>query len=227
MTRIIDRWLDAAYTRLTELVSWPEREELQKTMPMAFKSTFGNKVAVILDCFEIFLDRPSSMEPRSLTWSAYKHHNTVKYLIGIAPQGVITFISRGWCGRTSDKLLTESCGILKNLLPGDSVLADRGFTIGDAVGMCGAKLEIPAFTKGKAQLSAYSVEATRKLANVRIHVERVIGVLRNKYSLLKSTVPLDLLHVKEVHGKKVTTLDRIVFVSAALTNVCDSVVPFD
>lgn len=79
MTRIIDRWLDAAYTRLTELVSWPEREELQKTMPMAFKSTFGNKVAVILDCFEIFLDRPSSMEPRSLTWSAYKHHNTVKY----------------------------------------------------------------------------------------------------------------------------------------------------
>ncbi|XP_077551587.1 uncharacterized protein LOC144165367 [Haemaphysalis longicornis] len=172
VTRIIDRWLDAAFTRLTELVSWPEREELQKTMPMAFKSTFGNKVAVILDCFEIFLDRPSSMEPHSLTWSAY-NHNTVKYLIGIAPQGVITYISRGWCGRTSDKLLTESCGILKNLLPGDSVLADRGFTIGDAVGMCGAKLEIPAFTKGKAQLSAYSAEATQKLANVNIHVERV------------------------------------------------------
>ncbi|XP_077552871.1 uncharacterized protein LOC144167458 [Haemaphysalis longicornis] len=227
VTRIIYKWLDAAYTRLTELVSWPQREELQKTMPMAFQSTFGNKVAVILDCFEIFLDRPSSMEPRSLAWSAHKHHSTVKYLIGIAPQGVITYISRGWCGRTSDKLLTESCGILKNLLPGDSVLADRGFTIGDAVGMCGAKLEIPAFTKGKAQLPAYSVEATRKLANVRIHVERVIGVLRNKYSLLKSTVPLDLLHVKEVRGKKVTTLHIIVFVSAALTNVCDSVVPFD
>lgn len=196
-------------------------------MPMAFRESFGKKVAVIIDCFEIFTERPSSMEERSLTWSAYKHHNTAKFLIGVAPQGSITFISRGLGGRTSDKLLTESCGILDNLLPGDSVLADRGFTVADSVGMCRAKLELPAFTRGKPQLSAFDVEATRRLANVRIHVERVIGLVRNKYTMLKSTVPLDLLEAKEVDGRQVTTLDRIVFVCAALTNMCDSVVPFD
>ena len=49
----------------------------------------------------------------------------------------------------SDKYLTESCGILQHLIPGDVVLADRGFNISDSVGMMQAKLHIPAFTKGK------------------------------------------------------------------------------
>lgn len=33
-----------------------------------------------------------------------------KYLIGIAPQGVVTFISEGWGGRVSDKHIMEHAG---------------------------------------------------------------------------------------------------------------------
>ena len=62
---------------------WPEREELRKTMPLAFKRNFGDKVAVIIDCFEIFIERPSSLIAGAMTWSNYKHHNTDKFLIGI------------------------------------------------------------------------------------------------------------------------------------------------
>lgn len=75
----------------------------------------------------------------------------------------------------SDKYLTDHCGILKKLLPGDVILADRGFDIAESVGMMQAKLHIPAFTRGKQQLTALEVEDTRSIANVRIHVERVIG----------------------------------------------------
>jgi hypothetical protein len=35
----------------------------------------------------------------------------------------------------SDKHLTENCGLLSNLQPGDQVLADPGFTVGDSVGL--------------------------------------------------------------------------------------------
>ena len=38
---------------------------------------------------------------------------------GISPQGVISFVSDCYGGRVSDFYLTEHCGILKNLLPGD------------------------------------------------------------------------------------------------------------
>lgn len=82
--------------RLDFLIKWPDRENLRKTMPLVFKQNFGNKVAVIIDCFEVFIDRPSSLIARAMTWSNYKHHNTVKFLIGITPQGVISFISKAW-----------------------------------------------------------------------------------------------------------------------------------
>lgn len=51
-------------------------------------------------------------------------------------------------------------------------------------------LHIPAFTRGHTQLTALDVEKTRKLANVRIHVEWVIGLVRNKYLILKAVQPI-------------------------------------
>ena len=64
-------------------------------------------------------------------------------------------------------------------------MADRGFNIEESVAaMGGATLVIPAFTRGtcRDQLSANEIEDTRKLANKRIHVERVIGSIRQRYS---------------------------------------------
>lgn len=222
-SRLFLNMLDMMFARLKPLVYWPDREQLRETMPMSFRTHFGTEIAVIIDCFEIFLERPSNLQARALTWSSYKHNNTVKFLIGVTPQGTISFISDGWGGRTSDKHVTEHSGFLDKLLPGDLVLADRGFDIGDTVGMVGAKLAIPAFTKGKPQLSGKEVENTRRIANVRIHVERVIGCLRQKYTILGSTLPIDFVLCS--HGA--TTLDKIVTVCCSLTNLCPSVVPFN
>lgn len=89
----------------------------------------------------------------------------------------MSFISEGWGGRSSDKVVTENCLILE-YLPGDLILADRGFDIKDAIGLHCATLTLPAFTRRKAQLSGIEVEQTRRIANCRIHVERVIGNIR-------------------------------------------------
>ena len=119
------------------------------------------------------------------------------------------------------KYLTEHSTLLDNLVPGDTVLADRGFDIKDSVGLMLSQLEIPAFTKNKTQLDPISIEQTRNIANVRIHVERVIGNVRKKYSILGDTQPIDF--VISANGDA-TTLDKIVLTSCALINICDSVV---
>jgi len=93
----------------------------------------------------------------------------VKVFLGITPQRVISFVSDSWGGRVSDTYLTENCGILRKLLPRDILLADQGFDIRESVGMMQASLHIPAFTKGKKQLSALEVEETRSIANVNSH----------------------------------------------------------
>ena len=184
VSRIFSKWMNIINRRLGHLILWPNRDVLTKTMPICFQESFGKKVAVIIDCFEVFLERPSNLHARACTWSNYKHHNTVKILLGISPQGLISFVSKAWGGRVSDKYITDHCGVLDHLVPGDIVLADRGFNISDSVAMMQASLHIPAFTKGHSQLSAMEVHETRSIANVRIHVERVIGVVRQKYSYL-------------------------------------------
>lgn len=148
----------------------------------------------------------------------------MKYFIGITPQGSLAFISDGWGGRVSDKHLTEESGLLENLLPGDVILADRGFDIAESVGLFCARIKIPAFTKGEKELSKIEVEQTRSIANIRIHVERVIGNICKKYGILSATQPIDFAVARD---RDKTTLDKIVAVSCALTNLCDSVVPFE
>lgn len=128
--------------RVKFLIHWPGRLELQETMPAVFQQNFGNQVAVIIDCSEVFIERPLSLIARAMTWSNYKHHKTIKFLIGITPQGVISFISKAWGGRVIDKYLTEKSNILNNLPPGDVVLADRGFDIADSVAFYQAQLYI-------------------------------------------------------------------------------------
>ena len=224
VSRVLHKWLVALDDRLCKAcIIWPDRENLQKTMPACFQQSFGKKVAVIIDCFEIFIDRPSGLLARAETWSQYKSHNTVKYLIGITPQGSVSFISSGWGGRVSDKYLTEHSGLFNYIMPGDIVLADRGFTIAENVSLVGAKLAVPAFTKGRDQLTAVGVEESRSMSNVRIHVERVIGCVRQKYTILGGPLHVDFISSKP--GEK-PQIDRIVRVCCCLHNLCDSVVPF-
>ena len=154
VSRILHKWIIQMDIRLKSLIIWSERENLQETMPNCFRLSFGKKVAIMIDCFEIFLERLSNLKARSAMSSNYKHRNTAKILLGIVPQGSVAFVSETWGGRVSDKHLTESCGMLKKLFPVDIVLADRGFDIAESAGMMQNRLHIPAFTEGKDQLSA-------------------------------------------------------------------------
>ncbi|XP_037546707.1 uncharacterized protein LOC119423395 [Nematolebias whitei] len=210
------------YTILQPSIVWPDRDTLRKVMPHEFVHSFGNKVAVIIDCFEIFTERPSNVKARAQMFSSYKHNHTMKYLMGITPRGAICFLSKGWGGRTSDKHITLDSGFLDKLLPGDIVLADRGFDIQEHVGMLCAEVKLPAFTKGMCQLDAKNVEETRKIAHLRIHVERVIGNVCQKYKILSGTMPISLILPCECED--VTLLDKVVTVCCAFTNLCPTVI---
>ena len=223
VSRLFHETLDIMTTRLEWLIKWPAREELWKTTPNCFRASFGTKVVAIVDCYEIKIETPSHLVAKSATWSQYKHANTAKVFISMCPQGVTTFVSCAWGGRVSDKHLTINSGFLTKLLPGDIILADRGFDIEEDVARMQASLKIPAFTRGCMQLSPQDIEKTRHLANVRIHIERVIGTTRQRFSILMSCMPIDF--VKPNTPGERATIDKIIIICSALNNLCTSVVP--
>ena len=100
----------------------------ERNITQSFKESYPN-TCVITDCTELFIETPSQPRSQSATFSTYKNHNTGKGLIRIAPRGYLTFVSELYPRNTSDKQLTNDCGILELLEPGDEVMADRGFEI--------------------------------------------------------------------------------------------------
>ena len=100
--------------------------------------------------------------------------------------------------------------------PGDDIMADRGFLIRDELDFCGAHLKMPAFTRGKRQLSAMEVHSSRQLARARIHIERVIGQLKT-IRMLQSIVPIT----------QVDLLDDIVIICSVIVNLSKSIVPLN
>ena len=69
---------------------------------------------------------------------------------------------------------------------------------------------MPAFTKGKAQLSSKEVKESRELARVRIHVERMIGMVKQKYSILEGILPITFIR-NDNDSSGITVADKLMY----------------
>ena len=150
-------------------------------------------------------------------------------MIAFTPYGSISYISQAWVGRVCDvDILRESGFINRNIhCHGDQILADREVTFQDefAAG-CGMELIILSFTKGKKQLSSKEVETSRQIATVRIYVERVIGLIKNRSRIIDGTLPITLLKslLDEADDCEIANIDKVFTVCAALVDMSDGIV---
>lgn len=103
VSRIFHFWLITMDIKLSPFIHWPDHGSLIRSMPQCFQFSFGTTTTVIIDCFEIFIEIPTNLFAKAQTFSSYTHHNTIKVLIGITPQGSISVVFEAWGGRTSDK----------------------------------------------------------------------------------------------------------------------------
>ena len=204
-SRIWITWLDFLHSKFRTFPIWPSTAGVQKTMPSCFRETYPSTRAII-DCTEIYIEKASSVRSQSSTYSNYKHHNTAKGLIGITPAGAVSFVSDLYTGRTSDKKATQDSQIFTLLETGDSVMADKGFDIGEDLPQ-GVHLNIPPFLRGKDHLSIQEEAQTRQIAAVRIHVERAISRIKT-FRILSTVFPISMA----------ANLNKIWVVCSYLTN---------
>jgi len=205
VSRIFITWINLMYVKFKELPMWMSRSKVDKWMPPCFKKWYPT-TRVIIDATEFFIQKPSSLARQSATWSSYKNHNTFKVLVGISPDGTMVYISHLYEGSVSDVDLVQQCGLLSLLESGDSVMADKGFDIQHLLSRLGVRLNIPPFRQGDQQFTP-DIMKTKKIAAVRIHVERAINRMK-QYALVGGVIPNTLWDIA----------DQLVFVCGYLTN---------
>ena len=174
ISRIFITWINFMYLKLGQINIWPTRGKVNETMPEDFKQKYSS-TRVIIDCSEVRCQMLSSLHLNGELFSNYKHHTTLKGLIGISPGGAITFISQLYTGSISDREIVVRSGLLD--LPfqeKDSIMADKGFTIQDLLPLR-VSLNIPPFLGSSAQMPANDVVCTQEFTSLRIHDERPVN----------------------------------------------------
>ena len=206
VSKIFNAWILFMSVCLRSIVLLPTLKVMQMRVPKCFKQFSDTRV--ILDCTEIFVQSPSSLENKSLTYSSYKSHDTFKALIGVSTTGAVVFVSKLWPGCTSDVEITRCSGLYDQLEKGDAVMVDKWFIhIQPDLRQKGVKLYCPPFNT-KVQFSKTEVEMTRRIASARIHVERKMEQIKN-FRILQGVIPLALSEFA----------DHVFFVCSALTNL--------
>ena len=174
---IFSAWIRCIYHAFREIDIWPSRSLVDAFMPDSFRQKYPSTRGII-DATEFHIEKPANPDVQASTWSNYKSTNTLKLLVGVTPNGVISFLSNLWGGRISDKELTKRSKLLEKLEHGDSIMADRGFDIGSVMPE-GTNVNIPPFLGSRPQFEADELVATRRIASLRIHVERAMERIKN------------------------------------------------
>lgn len=193
-------------------MSYPDKISVRANLPKSFEELYP-RIRCTLDCTEIFTDRPRNLHLQAVTWSDYKKHNTAKVLLGITPRGSFSFVSDVWGGRASDRHITVNSNFLRLIDSGDQIMADKGFLIADELLMRRAELVMPPGVRGHDQMPRADTIETKKIANLRIHVERAIQRIK-QFRILKNQMPLTHLPL----------IDDVVLTCAALCNLYEHLV---
>ncbi|KAL5246005.1 hypothetical protein ACI65C_013413 [Semiaphis heraclei] len=146
--------------------------------------------------FKIF-DFLLSLIPNNINSRTILSCYTVKVLVAITPNGMVSFLSKAYGGWSSDTFITNDCGFLDKLEIGDEVLADKGFP-GIKSGIEGQNsiLVMPPILHNR-RFSEEELLKTYNVASVRIHVERFFARLKLFNVFNKITINL-LPHIDDI-----------------------------
>ena len=103
-SQIFFTWVRLISLDLQFMIKWPSLVVVRKGLPEIFRKHYPKRVCII-DSTEVFIETLSSLNVQAAMWSEYKHHCRVKLLIGIIPNGAISYLSESYGGRCSDRYI--------------------------------------------------------------------------------------------------------------------------
>ncbi|KAL4713365.1 hypothetical protein ACJJTC_016833 [Scirpophaga incertulas] len=191
VTKYFKKTLPKVAICLNQLIRWPSADEVRENLPIAFRKRYSKAISII-DCFEIQIEKPSNALHQALTWDTEGGPQTQLHI-----------------------RVFEDSGFLDKLPLGSIVLADRGFkNIAHLLEQRGCTLLRPASVGSSSKPTAEEVLQTKRIAAIRVHVERCIGKLRD-FKMIGPHSCVDISYIK--------FLDNIVTIACGLVNLKDCI----
>lgn len=187
-------------------IYWPSKEEVLKNIPVCFNEFIG--VRAVIDVIEMGIQAPKELCCQIATYSAYKGTNTVRYMTAVSPAGLITFKSKPFCGRSSDKSICIKSQFIKLFDKGDGLMTDKGFLIDDECLSHEITLVRPPFLKDRPQFTKEEAILNAKIARARVHIERSNQRIK-LFRILSTKIPSYL----------VPKIDQVFTIACAIVNL--------
>lgn len=177
---------------VNEVMMPPTAKMMEALCPPKLKKEFGNRtVSYFLDATELRVQVPKDRRAQKALYSNYKSHTTAKLLGAFSPVGCMPWVSAAYPGSVSDNVITAQSGFVEQCaFHGHTVLADKGFTVRYLLSGKGCDLYVPPKRRSRqVKLTQEECADTFKVANPRIHVERMFGLVA-PFRWLKNVIPI-------------------------------------
>jgi hypothetical protein len=199
---IVYGWANMLADTLAQFFPVPTRSQMLRAYPKSVIKKFGHAhIFMLLDAIEIFAEVASMKSVNAILYSAYKHHSTLKWLVGCDPIGTVwnDSISEGYPGAISDPIQTIVTNILEQIPFGCAVEVDKGFLIENECAFLGIHCVRPMkMLTGQMQQSKEDVALTQKVGKTRIPVEQVNGQMKNSASFFDKRIRLDQIGLADL-----------------------------
>ena len=109
----------------------------------------------------IFWNTKKSRGTERASWSEYKHHNTVKFLVCVVLNSSVIYVSEGYTGQISDKALAKDSGFLDEIPPFCLIMAHKGFNLLDECAGRYITFIVPPGKCGASQMTLAEITKTK------------------------------------------------------------------
>jgi hypothetical protein len=144
------------------------------------------EVSLIVDAKEQPFRRPDGWDNQKAFYSGKRKQHTVKYQVGVTPEGRVGSVSVSVPGSVHDLTLLRGSGLLDRLEEGEGVMTDKAY-LGADTGHPGLRVVVPFKCPPKGELSKSQKGYNRRVSRRRVRVEHGFaqfsrfGVLRQRF----------------------------------------------
>jgi len=105
------------------------RDKIPSHLPKSFKPCHSTLISIDATRHKSHHRESGSYFLFSTECTVTVSTNHLYEVLRCIPKVHVTFVSKLYAGRTSDKKLTQECGVPNQFVPRDSIKADNGFTL--------------------------------------------------------------------------------------------------